>query len=328
MQRAVPAPRSRLVDTGSLPELTGRRALVTGANSGIGYPTARELARAGAAVIMACRNADLGLAAVERLRAEVPAAVVEYRPLNLASLSSVRRLAESLTGPLHLLVNNAGVMAPPRYATTEDGFELQFGVNHLGHFALTGRLLPRLLEAGAARVVTVSSLAHRSGGRDVLLGNPESNYAPTRAYSNSKLANLLFGMELQRRWGGAAGRRTAPPSPATGPEPSGLTSTMAHPGISATNLFLSREGLGANPVIRIGGRLLGRVAFQSAEAGARPSLYAATRAEPGSYTGPQWPGEFRGRPGPAARTALAQDPELAGLLWDLSEEWTGVCFQP
>ncbi|HEX2902159.1 MAG TPA: SDR family NAD(P)-dependent oxidoreductase [Jatrophihabitans sp.] len=292
----------------NLPRLDGRRALVTGANSGIGYPTARELARAGASVVLACRKPELGQAAVSRLRSEVPGADVTFRPLDLASLASVGRLAESVEGPLHLLVNNAGVMAPPRWSATEDGFELQFGVNHLGHFALTGRLLPQLLDAGDARVVTVASLAHRSGGREVLLGNPVAGYVPSRAYGNSKLANLLFGAELQRR---ASGR---------------LVSTMAHPGISATNLFLSREGMGANPVVRIGGRLVGRLLFQSAAAGAQPTLVAATTAEPGSYTGPRWPGEFRGAPAPAARSALAADPELAALLWQLSQEWTGVSY--
>jgi len=259
-------------------------------------------------VLLACRNPALGEAAVARLRVEVPAAAVEYVPLNLASSASISRCAGAVDGPLHLLVNNAGVMAPRTWQQTEDGFELQFGVNHLGHFALTGRLLPALLAAGDGRVVTVSSLAHRSGGRDVLFGNPESSYSPTHAYSNSKLANLLFGAELQRRGVGK------------------VSSAMAHPGISATNLFLTKEGLGGNPVIRIGGRLVGRALFQSAVAGAQPSLYAATEAEPGSYTGPQWPGEFRGRPGPAVRSPLATDVELAGLLWDLSEEWTGVSF--
>ncbi len=281
---------------------------MTGANSGVGYPTARELARAGAAVLLACRNPELGHAAVTRLRSEVPSASAEFVPLNLASLASVSRCAAGIDGPVHLLINNAGVMAPRTWKQTEDGFELQFGVNHLGHFALTGRLLPRLLEAGDARVVTVSSLAHRSGGRDVLFANPASSYSPTHAYANSKLANLLFARELQRRGGGR------------------LTATAAHPGISATNLFLSTEGLGANPLLRLPGRAFGRVVFQSATAGAQPSLYAAVRAEPGSYSGPQWPGEFRGRPGPAAMSPLASDAELATLLWDLSEEWTGVSF--
>lgn len=282
---------------------------MTGANSGIGYWTCLELARAGASVLLACRQADRGQAAVARLRAEVPGASAEFRPLDLASLASVERCADELDGPLHLLINNAGVMAPRTYQRTADGFELQFGVNHLGHFALTGRLLPRLLAATDARVVTVSSLAHRGGGREVLFGNPEANYLPRRAYSNSKLANLLFGLELHRR---ADGR---------------LSSTVAHPGISATNLFLSREGLGANPLVRIPARLLGRALMQSAAAGAEPTLYAAASAESGTYTGPGWPGEFRGRPAPAATSALATDPELASLLWELSAEWTGVSYQ-
>jgi len=292
----------------AMPELTGRRALVTGANSGIGLATARELARAGAHVVLACRDGSRGQAALTGLRRELPAASLELVTLNLASLSSVARCAESIAEPLHLLVNNAGVMAPRQYRQTEDGFELQFGVNHLGHFALTGRLLPQLLAAGDARVVSVASLAHSGGGRDVLFGNPESGYRAQHAYSNSKLANLLFGRQLQQRAGGR------------------LTSTMAHPGITSTNLFLSREGLGANPLLRWPGRLLGPLLFQSAPAGAQPTLYAATAAEPGSYTGPRWPGEFRGAPAPAALSPLATDDELAAQLWELSQEWTGVRY--
>jgi NAD(P)-dependent dehydrogenase (short-subunit alcohol dehydrogenase family) len=297
------------LNAAQLPDLHGRRALVTGANSGIGFPTALGLARAGAAVTLACRNVELGLAAVRRIQHELPAASVSFAQLNLASLKSVASLAAGWDGPLHLLVNNAGVMAPRVWSQTEDGFELQFGTNHLGHFALTGQLLPSLLQAGDARVVTVSSLAHLSGGRELLFGNPRAGYSPRHAYSNSKLANLLFGLELQRRGGGK------------------LSSTVAHPGLSSTNLFVSREGIDGNPVVRIGGRLLGRALFQSPAAGALPSLYAATVAEPGSYSGPQWPGEVRGKPGPARRSALAADIELSSQLWELSEEWTQVSYR-
>ncbi|MDQ2838588.1 MAG: SDR family NAD(P)-dependent oxidoreductase, partial [Actinomycetota bacterium] len=255
-----------------MPTLHGRSALVTGANSGIGFPTALELARHGAAVRLACRNAEAGQRAADRIRAQLPDAQVSVLPLDLASLDSIAALADGWDGPLDLLINNAGVMAPPSWRSTADGFELQFGTNHLGHFALTGRLLPALLAAEHARVVTVSSLAHRGGGADLLFGNPQGSYRASRAYSNSKLANLLFGLELQRR-AAAAGTR--------------LTSAVAHPGLTATNLFLSKEGLGANPAIRILGRAFGQVVFQSAAAGARPSLHAALAAEPGSYSGPR-----------------------------------------
>jgi NAD(P)-dependent dehydrogenase (short-subunit alcohol dehydrogenase family) len=213
--------------------------------------------------------------------------------------------------PLHLLVNNAGVMAPPQWRTTEDGFELQFGTNHLGHFALTGQLLAPLLAAEAARVVTVSSLAHRSGSATVIEGNPPDTYNPTRAYANSKLANLLFGLELQRR---ASAHGSA------------LTSTVAHPGLSATNLFLSKDGIGANSVVRGLGAVFGHVVLQSAKAGANATLYAAAAAEPGSYTGPGWFGESRGPVGPSRIGPLGQDAALAAELWDVSEQFTGVHF--
>ncbi len=299
-------------EVSALPSFDGRTALVTGGNSGIGWYTGLELARHGARVWLACRNVERGADAVRRMTAQAPGADVRLLPLNLASLASVSSVAEQWNGPLHLLVNNAGVMAPPSWRPTEDGFELQFGTNHLGHFALTGRLLPALLAAGQSRVVTVSSVAHRAASAAVLLGNPEQGYRAQAAYANSKLANLLFGLELQRR-ASAAGV--------------GVSSTVAHPGFSNTNLFVSREGLGANPVLRGGGRVLGRLLFQSAAAGALPSLYAASAAAPGSYSGPQWPGEYRGKPGPARISPTGQDAGLAAQLWDLSEELTEVQYR-
>lgn len=295
-----------------MPDLAGKTALVTGANSGIGFATALELARRGAAVHLASRNTDAGRRAADQVRGLLPGAQITVLSLNLASLRSVAGFSRDWDRPLDLLINNAGVMAPPAWRPTEDGFELQFGTNHLGHFALTARLLPWLLAAPAGRVVTVSSLAHRSGSARVLLGNSEEGYRPRQAYSNSKLANLLFGLELQRR---AVAHGT------------NLTSTVAHPGLASTNLFLSSEGMGANPVIRGGGRVLSAVLFQSATAGACPSLYAAVAAAPGSYSGPQGPREFRGSPGPARVSALGQDASLAAQLWDRSEELTGISFQ-
>jgi NAD(P)-dependent dehydrogenase (short-subunit alcohol dehydrogenase family) len=299
-------------DTSQLPDLHGRTALVTGANSGIGLPTALELARCGAAVRLGCRNPDSAARAADTIRASVPGAQVGVLPLDLVSLDSVAALAEDWDGPLDLLINNAGVMAPPAWRPTKDGFELQFGTNHLGHFALTGRLLPALLAAPAGRVVTVSSLVHRSGSAAVLQASPPGGYRPQLAYANSKLANLLFGLELQRR---AAEHGTA------------LTSTVAHPGLSFTNLFQSTDGMGANPMIRHGGRLMCRVLFQPPAAGAVPTLYAATAAAPGSYSGPAGPAEMRGRrAGPARIRPVGQDRQLAAQLWDLSEELTGVRY--
>lgn len=294
-----------------LPDLTGVTAIVTGANSGIGLVTARELAGHGARVILACRN----LAAAESASFEI-VGDTRVEELDLSSLASVRAFAERWEGPLDLLVNNAGVMTPPKYRETVDGFELQFGTNHLGHFALTGLLLPALLAGGgsstlAPRVVTVSSIAHFGGNEAVLEGNPEAAYSPQKTYSQSKLANLLFARELQRR-------ATAAGSP--------LVSTAAHPGVSVTNLFTSPDGMGSKPLVRRVAPLLMKLVLQSPEAGARPSLYAATEAAPGSYTGPQRFGESRGPIGPAKLSSYAADGHLGEQLWARSEEWTGVTF--
>jgi NAD(P)-dependent dehydrogenase (short-subunit alcohol dehydrogenase family) len=231
--------------------------------------------------------------------------------LDLASLESVRRFAESVERPVDLLVNNAGVMTPPRYRETVDGFELQYGTNHLGHVALTARLLPRLLEAPAPRVVAVGSVAHHAGTDSVLEGNPEATYRPNAAYGNTKLANILFARELQRR-AAAAG--------------STLTATAAHPGVAATNLVASRDGMGAIAPIRWTAPIWTKVIFQSALNGARPVLYAATVAEPGSYTGNTWLGEWRGPVGPAKLSRYAQDDALAAKLWDKSLAEAGVSF--
>jgi NAD(P)-dependent dehydrogenase (short-subunit alcohol dehydrogenase family) len=295
----------------ALPDLDGRRAVVTGANSGIGFHTALELARHGAAVTLACRNTESAAQAADRIRGEVPGADVEVGRLDLSSLASVKEFAEAWQGPLDLLVNNAGVMTPPRYRETQDGFELQFGTNHLGHFALTGHLLPALLEAPAARVVAVSSVAHHAGADDLLDANPRSSYSPQRAYGNSKLANILFADELQRQ---AAAHGAS------------LTAAAAHPGVSHTNLVTSPDGLGAIPGVRYVAPLFLRLALQSAAKGAWGPLYAATEAEPGSYTGPQRMREQRGPVGPARRQRRARDEQLAQKLWTLSEEKTGVIY--
>lgn len=287
-----------------MPDLAGTTAIVTGANAGIGLVTARELAAKGASVVMACRNVSAGKAAAVDIAGDV-----RVEELDLASLQSVRAFADRWRGPLDLLINNAGVMNPPTYRETADGHELMFGTNHLGHFALTGLLLPTLLHSTHARVVTVSSIAHHGGTEKVLLANPKDGYKPEPYYGNSKLANLLFGLELGRR-----AART------------GLVSTMAHPGICATNLVASPDGMGANRLIRATAPYFMPLIFQSAEKGANATLYAATLGAPGSYTGPQKRGESRGPIGPARLSAYAQDSDLAAKLWDLSEDLTGVEF--
>jgi NAD(P)-dependent dehydrogenase (short-subunit alcohol dehydrogenase family) len=291
-----------------LPDLSGRTAIVTGGNSGIGFHTARQLAAHGARVVMACRNLDAARSAAAAMRAGDAVTVAK---LDLSSAASVRNFAEVWDGPLHLLVNNAGVMAPPKLSMTEDGFEKQFGTNHLGHFVLTGLLLPALIESGAGRVVTVASVAHHGGTEDVLEGNLGGPYNAQQAYSNSKLANLLFAMELHREL-------TAHELP--------VTSTAAHPGVSATGLVADPEGMGSNPFIRVVGPLFVKVFTQSARAGSRSVLYAATEARPGSYTGPQLLGETRGPIGPARLAPLAQDEKLARRLWQVSEEMTGLRY--
>ena len=298
-------------DATQLPVLSGRTAIVTGANSGIGWQVAKQLARHGARVVLACRDVGRAKQAAARIQGSGPPVDAEVAELDLADMASVRAFGEGWQGPVHLLVNNAGVMAPPRRASTRDGFELQFGTNHLGHFVLTGLLLPWLLRDTAARVVTVSSVAHFGGRPDVLSGNDTGSYRPQRTYANSKLANLLFALELQRR----AAAYMAP-----------LTSTAAHPGMCGTGLFADPEGIGAISVVRVFGPAFVRVFFQSATAGALPVLYAASVAEPGSYTGPQNFRETRGPIGPARLSRLARDESLARRLWSVSEDLTGFRY--
>ncbi|MEV5963591.1 oxidoreductase [Kribbella sp. NPDC051952] len=299
--------------TADIPDLTGRRALVTGATSGLGYETALELLRHGAEVLVAARNPEKAARAAQQLERSSghKPTVVE---LDLADLVSVEKAADELTKSydrLDLLVNNAGVMAPP-YRQTVDGFELQLGTNHLGHFALTGRLLPLLLKATAPRVVTVSSFVHKTvrGITQEDFRRPASSYRKWEAYGKSKLANLLFMLELDRR-ARAAGVN--------------LLSAGAHPGYASTHLQAAGpEMAGQAFMVRFMG-IGNRLFAQSAAAGAWPSLYAATVPElrPGSYVGPGF-FEFRGRPKIVLPTQTAQDPELAGRLWEWSIEATGV----
>jgi NAD(P)-dependent dehydrogenase (short-subunit alcohol dehydrogenase family) len=289
-----------------LPDLSGKRAVVTGANSGIGFHTAKALAEHGAEVILGCRNLDSARAVAVKLPG-----LTEVQELDLASQKSVHSFTDRFEGPVDILVNNAGVMTPPKYRETEDGFELQYGTNHLGHFALTGLLLPRLLEADAPRVVPVASIAHHGGDESVLEGNPESSYKPNRAYGNTKLANLLFARELHRRVTEAGSK---------------LVVSAAHPGVSATNLVTSTDGMGANPLVRRVMPYVLPVIFQSSAAGANPSLWAATFGEPGDYVGPTRLRESRGRLGQARLSRHARNDELAGRLWTLSEQQTGVSY--
>ncbi|MGH3412801.1 MAG: oxidoreductase [Marmoricola sp.] len=289
-----------------LPDLTDTTAVVTGANSGIGFHTARELAGHGAAVVLACRNVTAAGEAAGRMPGST-----RVEQLDLSSQASVTDFADRWEGRLDLLVNNAGVMWPPRYRETEDGHELMFGTNHLGHFALTARLLPALRQARSPRVVTVASVAHHDGSPRVLEANPPRRYRPQAYYGNTKLANLLFALELHRR-ATAAG--------------SWLVSTAAHPGVSATNLVGSRDGMGAFKPVRVLAPYLLPLVLQSSERGADPTLYAATDAAPGSYTGPQRLRESRGPIGPARLSRNARDEPLAEQLWDLSEKLTGLRF--
>jgi NAD(P)-dependent dehydrogenase (short-subunit alcohol dehydrogenase family) len=299
-----------------LGDLSGTTAVVTGANSGIGWHTARELAAHGARVVLAVRDVERGKQAADRMRSSLDDATaagqLEVAHVDLAAMTSVREFGENWVGPLDLLVNNAGVMEPPKRVTTQDGFELQFGTNHLAHFVLTGLLLDALAASGKGRVVTVSSTAHHVGKADVVQGNIGEKYESKHAYGNSKLANLLFMRELQRCF-----------------EANGLplTSTAAHPGVAATGLVADSQGMGANPVIRRAAPIFLALFTQSAAAGARATLYAATEAEPGSFTGPGRFAESRGAIGPAKLSAEAQDEKLARRLWQVSEEMTGFHYR-
>jgi NAD(P)-dependent dehydrogenase (short-subunit alcohol dehydrogenase family) len=289
-----------------IPDQSGRTAIVTGANSGIGLVAARELARAGARVIMACRDDAKATAAASDIGDNVEVAV-----LDLASLASVRAFAEDFRtkgAGLDLLINNAGVMAPPRQ-TTVDGFELQFGTNHLGHFALTGLLLETMSGRGDARIVTVSSGAHRMGRINFEDLQGERKYRRWGWYGQSKLANLLFTFELNRRLRAAG---------------SSIKAVAAHPGYSATHLQSASAPAFDRTLMSVTNRLFA----QSAEMGGLPTLYAATYPglEGGSYVGPDGFMEQRGHPRLVGTTSAARDEEVAARLWEVSEELTGVTF--
>jgi NAD(P)-dependent dehydrogenase (short-subunit alcohol dehydrogenase family) len=298
-----------------IPPQHGRTVVVTGANSGLGYMTALELARAGAHVVLACRDPRRGEAARAALTRQVPAASVDLRRLDLASLTSVREFAEALRRDhprLDVLINNAGIMAIPRQLT-DDGFERQLGTNHLGHFALTGLLLPALLPVAGSRVVTVSSGAHKTGRMnfDDLMG--ERSYRRWVAYSQSKLANLLFAFELHRRLT-SAGAATI--------------SVAAHPGYAATNLQHVGPRIDGNRLAAAAMSIGNRLLAQSDEMGALPQLYAATSPDVagGDYLGPDGLLEQRGHPRKVSATRAARDEAAAARLWSISEDLTGVTF--
>jgi NAD(P)-dependent dehydrogenase (short-subunit alcohol dehydrogenase family) len=293
-----------------IPDQSGRVIVVTGANSGLGLVTARELARAGATVVLAARDGK-AKGALGTIAAAVPGAALEPRDLDLADLVSVRGFAAELTGDhprIDVLVNNAGVMMPPR-STTADGFELQFGTNHLGHFALTGLLLDALAAGDRSRVVTVSSLEHKPGRLDFDDLQSERSYSPRGAYQQSKLANAVFGLELDRRL-----RAAGLP----------VISVLAHPGYSATNLQLTGPTGLMKAVLRVGNQLIA----QSAERGALPQLYAATAdgVEGGSFIGPDGFRESRGHPTVVQPVGRARDAETGRHLWQVSEGLTGMSY--
>ena len=293
-----------------IPDLTGRTAVVTGASGGLRLETARGLAAAGAQVVVAARDPAKGRAAAEAVGRDA-----RFEALDLADLASVQAFAERVddgAAGLDLLVNNAGVMAPPERRTTRDGFELQLGTNHLGHFALTGRLVPMLRRAAAPRVVTVASLAARAGAMDFGNLNWGRNYSAWRAYGRSKLANLLFTRELARRSANGGW---------------GITAVAAHPGWSRTELTRPRDGERANPLFAPM-TLLSPLFSQDAAAGALPTLRAAVdpQAEPGAFYGPGGRGELKGPPVRVEACAAARSDADAARLWTESERLTGVSY--
>lgn len=311
-------PSAPIWTANDIPDLSDRVIVVTGANSGLGFETSRALARQGAHVIMACRSLDRATEAAARIEQESGAGQGQVEPwtLDLASLASIEAFAERLTGQhdeLHALCNNAGVMALPRRATA-DGFEMQLGTNHLGHYALTGRLLPLLLAAEGSRVVTVTSLVHHMAHVDFDDLHGERRYSKWAAYGQSKLANLWFTYELQRRLAAAKVETIA---------------VASHPGYASTNLQLEGARLTGSALRARVMATANRVAAQSAEMGALSSLYALTAedVQGGDLIGPGGPLQMWGHPTKVEPAARAKDAELAGELWAVSQRLTGVRFE-
>lgn len=300
--------------TQDIPPLDGKLAVVTGATGGLGLETAIALAAAGAEVVLTGRNDAKGAQALDAVCAHVPNALISYQHLDLADLGSVADFAarfDALHGSLDLLINNAGVMALPARRTTADGFEMQLGTNYLGHYALTAQLLPLLRRANAPRVVNLSSLAHRSGKIDFDDLQGAASYSPWKAYTQSKLAMLIFAIELQRR------------SDANG---WGLMSNAAHPGFARTDLIA--KGPGKSGWMGVAGAALGGFFSHSAANGALPTLFAAAspRAQKAGYYGPSGFHEMKGPPAPAKIMPCAQDAGVAARLWDVSAILTHVSF--
>jgi NAD(P)-dependent dehydrogenase (short-subunit alcohol dehydrogenase family) len=300
----------------NIPSQTGKTFVVTGANSGIGYEAALQLAGKGAHVVLACRDQAKGRSAIEAIAAAHPSASVAVMELDLADLKSIRRFADAVRtayAALHALCNNAGVMAIP-HRRTADGFEMQFGTNHLGHFALTGLLLEHLLATPGARVVSVSSNAHKFGAMRWDDLQWERGYRKWFAYSQSKLANLLFAYELQRRLAAAG---------------AGLISVACHPGYAATNLQAAGPRMQGSSVGEAIMALGNRLFAQSAARGALPTLYAATAADVrgGDYIGPDGLGEQWGSPKKVQSNARSHDPEAERRLWEISAQLTGVRYE-
>lgn len=294
-----------------IPSQADRSAIVTGATGGLGYETALALAKAGAEVILTGRDDRKAQSAVDRINREVTTARVSYEALDLASLASIADFARRMQPrqSLNLLINNAGVMALPSRQTTTDGFEMQFGTNYLGHFALTARLMPLLRRASGPRVVNVSSLAHRTAFIDFDDLQGVRVYSPWKAYGQSKLAMLMFALELQRR-SDAAGWN--------------VTSNAAHPGFARTGLFANGPG----GLLSLASDFAAPFFGQSAADGARSILFAATNAQakPGAYYGPGGIGELRGAPTTALIMPQARDAARAARLWDVSEKLTETSF--
>ncbi len=298
-------------NTDQMPDQSGRRVVVTGASSGLGEITARELARKGAEVVLAVRNTSKGEVSAQRIRSAIPGAKLEVSELDLSSLESVRAFAAGLLAEspaLDLLVNNAGIMMTPQ-SRTADGFELQLGTNHLGHFALTGLLLEALGRGTGPRVVTVSSIEHKAGQIHFDDLQLEHGYAPRKAYQQSKLANAVFGIELDRRLRAAG---------------STVLSVLAHPGYSDTNLQSTGPTGMAVFVMKIGNALIA----QKADQGALPQLFAATAptVAGGQFYGPSRFKETRGDPTEVQAVPAAHDPATGRRLWSVSEQLTGVTF--
>ncbi len=298
----------------NIPPQAGKLAMVTGATGGLGYQTAMRLAQAEAEVVLTGRNEAKGREAVSKIRNQFPDAEIRFEALDLANLASVADFARRFAiahSSLDLLINNAGVMALPTRQTTADGFEMQFGTNYLGHYALTARLLPLLRGAHQPRVVNLSSIAHRMGFIQFSDLQGERFYSPWKAYNQSKLAMLMFALELQRR-SDAAGWN--------------LMSNASHPGWARTDLFANGPGFG---LISFASQLAAPLFSQSAESGALPTLFAATspQAEGGGYYGPNGLNELRGPPAPARIMPQARDKAAAAKLWDVSQQLTGVSFE-